>query len=453
MEHQTRPSVSAQSFDRELPPDFAQRIATKVIFTNERERDPGAALDKIADMLLRNLSRATRVHYFTDVLEHLENDPETLRFAGLCFVSIVLDRQETPRYEKFLDDVMNAIIQDHQSEAKAPFQAEYRRRHFSAYARIMGDAFIAMMQINSELYEVISQIFTILIRKEMEQEQRRKDAAEASGRRISIALEAGAPKVGKKLFDDLVDYVHDRGEQKSGTLQQQNPNEFIAILADRLRGTRRYVIQDILNTQALQRRKEAEKELSERLAGAEEIILAKDAYKRAIRLYWTEKQYNFKYMAVEKVRVTVQVLAVIVGIAHFLVGYLGLMGMHWWEGCIAAVAMYIFARIFGSRQYFRRFFPDDVTKELEVVVGSFTPTFRKMGKDQLDAFMHRQVRDPQNLHYLALMPEFVRYVFAVMPDRTNVVIEREDLGEILQNMEMDIARVLRTSSPVQLGLA
>ena len=451
MEQQTRQTHTAAHLDRELPPDFAQRIATKVVFTNERERDPEAALEKIGEMLLRNLSRPTRVRYFIDVVEHLENDPETLRFAGLCFVSIVLDRQENPRYVKFLDDVMNAMIEDHQQEAKQPFQAEYRRRHFSAYARIMGDSFTAMMQINSELYEVISHIFTMLIRKEMEQEQARKDRAEGGGRRISFAQE-DTPKVGKKLFDDLVDYVHDRGEQRSGTLQQQNPNEFIAILADRLRGTRRYVIQDILNTQALERRKEAEKELSERLAGAEEVILARDAYKRAIRLYWTEKQYNFKYMAVEKVRVTVQVLAVIVGIVHFLVGYLGLMGMHWIEGVIATVAMYAFARVFGSRHYFRRFFPDDVTKELEVVVGSFTPTFRKMSKDQLDSFMHRQVRDPELLHYLALMPEFVRYVFAVMPDRNNVVIERDDLGEILQNMEMDIARVLRTTSPSQLAL-
>jgi len=450
MEHQTRPGATAAHFDRELPPDFHQRIATKVIFTNERERDPEAALEKIGDLLLRNLSRPTRIHHFIDVVEHLENDPETLWFAGLCFVSIVLERTESPRYEKFLDDILEAVIQDHQQEAKAPFQAEYRRRHFSAYARIMGDAFIAMMQINSELYEVVSQIFTILIRKEMEQEQVRKDARDGGGRRISIARDEGSPKVGKKLFDDLVDYVHDRGEQRTGTLQQQNPNEFIAILADRLRGTRRYVIQDILNQQALDRRKEAEKELSERLASAEEIILAKDAFRRAIQLYWTEKQYNFKYMAVEKVRVTVQVLSVIVGIAYFLVSYLSLMGMRWWEGVLVTVGMYVFARVFGSRQYFRRFFPDDVTKELEVVVGSFTPTFRKMGKDQIDAFMHRQVRDPQNLYYLTLLPEFVRYVFAVMPDRTSVVLEREELGEILQNMEMDIARVLRTTSPSML---
>ena len=446
MEHQTRPSSAASHLERELPADFPQRIATKVVFTNERERDPEAALRKVGDLLLRNLSRSTRVRLFMDVVEQLENDPETLRFAGLCFVSIVLDRQEDPRYDKFFDDIMEAMIEDHQTEAKPPFQAEYRRRHFSAYARILGDAFIAMMSINAELYEVVSQIFTTLIRKEMEQEQRRKERAEAGGRRISVSRdEERNLKVGKKLFDDLVDYIHDRGEQKTGTLQQQNPNEYIAVLADRLRGTRRYVIQDILNQQALERRKEAEKELGERLAGAEEIILAKEAFRRSIRLYWTEKQYNFKYMAVEKVRVTVQVLAVIIGILEFLMGYLSLFGMHWWEGVIVTCVMYVFARIFGSRRYFRRFFPDDVTKELEVVLGSFTPTFRKMGKEQIDAFMHRQVRDPANLSFLPLMPEFVRYVFAVMPDRNNVVVAREELAEILQNMEMDIARVLRTS--------
>ena len=117
MEHQTRPGATAAHFDRELPPDFHQRIATKVIFTNERERDPEAALEKIGELLLRNLSRPTRVRYFMDVLEHLENDPETLRFAGLCFVSIVLDRQDNPRFDKFLDDIMEAMVADHQQEA------------------------------------------------------------------------------------------------------------------------------------------------------------------------------------------------------------------------------------------------------------------------------------------------------------------------------------------------
>ena len=43
----------------------------------------------------------------------------------------------------------------------------------------------------------------------------------------------------KKLFDDLVDYIHTRGEFKSDSLAQKNPNEFISGLADRMRSTRR----------------------------------------------------------------------------------------------------------------------------------------------------------------------------------------------------------------------
>ena len=432
----------------ELPPDFASRIATKIVFTSERERDPEEALEKISSMLLRNLGKGGRTRQFIDVLEVLEDDQETLRFSGLALVSVVLDKQEDPPFEKFVDDFLETMVHDHQIEFKKPQELEYRRKNFSAYARILGESLIAMYDINNELYEVASHIFTLLIRKEMMKEIEAKERGSEPSRRISLGdAEERKTKVGKKLFDDLVDYIHSRGEQRSGTLQQQNPNEFISVLADRMRGTRRYVIQDILNTQAMERRKEAEKELGERLASAEELVMAKDAFRRGVSLYWTERQYNFKYMSVEKVRVTIQVLAMCLGVFHFLLGYLGAFGILWWEGMITTVALYFFARFFGSRQYFNKFFPDDVTKELEVVVGSFTPTLRKMSQEQLDAFLNRQVKDRENLKIVTILPEFIKYVFAVMPDRRNVVVQRDELGEIMQNVEMDIARIIRTAPP------
>lgn len=435
--------------EEELPPDFASRIATKIVFTSERERDPEEALEKISSMLIRNVGRGNRTRQFIDVLEVLEDDPETLRFSGLALVSLVMDKQEDPPFEKFVDDFLETMVHDHKIEFKKAKELEYRRKNFSAYARILGESLIAMYDINNELYEVVSHIFTLLIRKEMFQEIEAKAGKNKEpSRRISLSSEEGeAHKVGKKLFDDLVDYIHSRGEQRSGTLQQQNPNEYISVLADRMRGTRRYVIQDILNTQAMERRKEAEKELGERLAGAEEIVLARVAFRRGVSLYWTERQYNFKYISVEKVRVTIQVLAMCLGVFHFLLGYLGAFGILWWEGAITTVALYFFARFFGSRQYFNKFFPDDVTKELEVVVGSFTPTIRKMSQEQLDAFLSRQVRDSSNLKIVTILPEFIKYIFAVMPDRRNVVVQREELGEIMQNVEMDIARIIRTAPP------
>lgn len=440
-----RPQRPAGEGGGAVPPDFAYRIATKVVFISERERDPDVAAAKLAEFLIRNVARSDRVKYFADAMEILENDPETTRCAGMALTSLVLDRQDIPKYEKFLSDMLDQMISDHVREAKPPFQLEYRRKSYSAFARILGECFIAMMGMNSELYEVISHVFSLVIRKEMDLEVDKKEA-KSEGRRIRLSGDEGADpsKFGKKFFDDLVDYIHARGEQRSGTLQQQNPNEFVSVLADRMRGTRRYVIQDILNRQAMERRKEAVKELDERLASAEEIILARDAFRKGISLYWLEKQYNFKFLAVEKVRVTVQVLAVLVGILNFLAGYLGAGGMTWWEGLTVTAVMYLFARVFGARAYFRRFFPEDVSKELEVVIGSFTPTLRKMSKEQFDTFSYHQIRDRAVKSHLAIIPEFVRYVFAVMPERKNVIVQREELSDILQNMEMDIARILRT---------
>jgi hypothetical protein len=309
----------------------------------------------------------------------------------------------------------------------------------------MGNTFITMMDINSELYEAISLIYSRLIRKEMALESTKGDRSSSS--RLRMARTEAAPKAVKKLYDEIIDYIHARGEFKSESLNQQNPNEFMAILADRMRATRRYVIQDIMNRTALAKKKEAEKELSERLAGAEELIMARDTFKNAVSLFWTEKRYNFKYLAVEKVRVTVQVLSIIVGIGHFLAGYLEIGGMQWWEGLIVAVAMYIFAKVLASRKAFQRYFPDDVSKELEVVLGSVTPVLRKMSKEQMDAFLIRQVKDPTNLKLLFILPEFVKYVYAVMPDRHESIVSMEELGELLETMELDIARTLRAHQP------
>ena len=122
-----------------------------------------------------------------------------------------------------------------------------------------------------------------------------------------------------------------------------------------------------------------------------------------------------------------------------------MIGMQWWEGIIITIAMFMFSKYFCSRNFFKNFFPEDVSKELEVVVGSFTPTMRKMSQDQLDAFFLRQVKDQENDKFLLILGEFVRYVFAVMPERGTTVVGKDELGDIIQNMEMDIARALRAS--------
>jgi len=432
---------------RELPPDFAHRVATKIILTSERERDPDLAAQKVSRVILRNVSGPERLPYWVEMTEALLEEEEAQRYAAVAWASIVLEKDQNPRVKKFVEEMLDFYVDQFLHVQRPEYELEYRRKKFSYYSRILGDVFIKMMELNSELYEVISFLFSSIIRKEMALEAQAKE--DRPGRRISMSRDRDREGTGKKLFDDVVDYVHARGEFKSDSLNQQNPNEFIAILADRMRGTRRYVIQDIMNRRALERKKEAEKELSERLASAEDIILARDTFKKAINLFWTEKRYNYKYLSVEKVRVTLQVVAVIVGIMFFLTSYLGIGGMLWWEGAAVLVAMYLFARVFCSRRAFRSFFPDDVSKELEVVVGAFTPAFRKMSKQQLDSFLYRQVHDPENLSLLPILPEFVKYVFAVMPERSSAIVATDELSDIMENMEIDIARTIRSSLPAR----
>jgi hypothetical protein len=413
----------------------------------ERERDQDEALDKVAGMLARNLGRPERARQFIDMIDALLENEETARYAGLAWVAIVLHREEDSKFDALVSNFLDAMIQDHMQIAKPNVQLEYRRKAFSFYAKNLGDAFIAMMGIKSDLYEVVSSIYSNLIRKEVALENALKERRTGASRRISLGdRDDQKPKTGKKLFDDVVDYVHSRGELRSDTLSQQNPNEFIAILADRMRGTRRYVIQDIMSRQALEKRKEVEKELSERLASAEQIIQAREGFRKALDLFWTEKRYNIKYTSIEKVRVTLQVICVVCGVLWFLAGYLGLGGFQWYEGLAVAVGMYLFARFSASRQAFRNFFPNDVSKDLQMMLGTVTPTLRKMSKEQMDAFMIRQIKDPANLPLLPILPEFFKYVFAIMPDRKNAILTMDETKELLENIETDIARVIRTSA-------
>lgn len=445
MESQTQGGPKDKGSEREVPDDFYQRIATKIVVTLERERDPEAALQMIGNLILRNLEAEGRHIHFVRAVDTLLEEEESKRYAALSYVSIAMDAESNTRHEFFLNEVLDLLIDDHSHIVRPPETLEGTRKQFSVYARHLGDVFTKMIDMNSDLYEVIGQIFSMIIRKEMAIERARQEAPDVGSRRLSMAASEG-PRAAKKLFDEIVDYIHARGEFHSDSLNQQNPNEYMGMLADRMRGTRRYVIQDILNRQALNKKKEVERELSEKLAGAEEIILTRDSYKRALHLFWTEKLYNFKYLSVEKVRVTVQVLAIIVGIVYFLIAYLGILGLIWWEGIIIALSMYIFSRFMCSRRAFRRYFPDDVSKELEVVVGSFTPTIRRMSKDQLDNFLVRQVRDPESLELLPIFPEFVKYLFAVMPDRKSAIVTLDELGEIMENVELDIARTMRDST-------
>jgi hypothetical protein len=210
-----------------------------------------------------------------------------------------------------------------------------------------------------------------------------------------------------------------------------------------MRSTRRYVIQDIMNRFALEKKKQLEKELREREASAEEVITAITPFKHGLYLFWLEKRYNFKYLAVEKVRITLQIIAIFLGLGAVGIGFLELAPVGLVEGALIGLMMIGYAKLFCSRYIFNPFYPKDVTVELEKDVGAFTPIFRKMSLPQMNSFMLKQIKEPDNSLLLHLLPEYVRYIFAVMPDRSEILMTKENINELMERVEVNLSKFQR----------
>ena len=68
---------------------------------------------------------------------------------------------------------------------------------------------------------------------------------------------------------------------------------------------------------------------------------------------------------------------------------------------------------------------------------------RNMSQEQLEHFLVRQIKLEENQKYLSMIPEFVKYLYAVMPDRKSMMISVDELTEVVENSEIEVAKQLR----------
>ncbi len=424
----------------EVPEDFAEQLAGRIIVLHEKELDPAVSSANIAQFIYDTTKDPALMQYFIDALEILIDDDGTSKFAAIAWAALIMQSDIVEEYVSYIAEVIAFMLESYYSMSKP--EVEYEGKKFSAYAHILGSVFIRMIEINQALYETIQEIYSTAIRQEMEldgeQTQKEKEKPQ-----IFLKKATKKQTISKKLYDDIIDFLGARGDFKSTSLNQENPNEHIAVLADRMRGTRRYVIQDIMNKRALERKKRLEKELSERLASAEEVILAAEPFRDGLALFWREKRYNYKFLAVEKIRVALQIIGIIAGVIYFMAGYLGMWGVGSIDGILVCLSMWAFAKFAGSRKNFKSFYPYDVSKELENCVNNFGNVMRRMSKEQLDQFLNRQIKAKYNESVVQIIPEFIKYLYAVMPDRKNMILTVEELSDLMENMEVDIAKHLR----------
>ena len=421
----------------EIPENFAGQIARDVMVLFQKQMDPEVAAVEASSYLWKNAGTPEKVSYFVDATElWLESGTSGDKFAALSWNGLVTQSVNNQDYDTFLRMMIVAILDGYYSLQKPDI--DYKEKRFSTYTSIIANTFIRMVELNPASEAGASEIYTILVRSEMDLEARSQAEEDETGSNT-------IPTDMQKLFDEMIDYLADRGMFKSNPMagEEANPNEHIEVLCERLRGTRRYVMQEVINERALEKRKKLEMELENQLASAEEIVMVAPQFTEGMAFFVQEKRYNFKYLAVEKIRMTLQLLGSITGAVYFLLGFMGVWGVHWIDGMVVCLVMLVFVRIVASRKQFQFFYPIDISKELEDCSTAFLNVMRNMSQEQLEQFLVRQIKLERNQKYLAMVPEFMKYLYAIMPDRKSMVITVDELSELVENSEIEVAKQLR----------
>ena len=421
----------------EIPENFAGQIARDVMVLFQKQMDPEVAAVEASSYLWKNAGTPEKVSYFVDATElWLESGTSGDKFAALSWNGLVTQSVNNQDYDTFLRMMIVAILDGYYSLQKPDI--EYKEKRYSTYTSIIANTFIRMVELNPASEAGASEIFTILVHSEMDLEARSQAEEDETG-------SSTIPTDMQKLFDEMIDYLHDRGMFKSNPMagEEANPNEHIEVLCERLRGTRRYVMQEVINERASEKRKKLEMELENQLASAEEIVMVAPQFTEGMAFFVQEKRYNFKYLAVEKIRMTLQLLGSITGAVYFLLGFMGVWGVHWIDGMVVCLVMLVFVRIVASRKQFQIFYPTDISKELEDCSTAFLNVMRNMSQEQLEQFLVRQIKLERNQKYLGMVPEFMKYLYAIMPDRKSMVITVDELSELVENSEIEVAKQLR----------
>ena len=421
----------------EVSEELAGQIARDVMVLFQKQMDPEVAAVEASSYLWKNAGTPEKVSYFVDATElWLESGTSGDKFAALSWNGLVTQSVNNQDYDTFLRMMIVAILDGYYSLQKPDI--EYKEKRYSTYTSIIANTFIRMVELNPASEAGASEIFTILVHSEMDLEARSAAEEDETG-------SSTIPTDMQKLFDEMIDYLHDRGMFKSNPMagEEANPNEHIEVLCERLRGTRRYVMQEVINERALEKRKKLEMELENQLASAEEIVMVAPQFTEGMSFFVQEKRYNFKYLAVEKIRMTLQLLGSITGAVYFLLGFMGVWGVHWIDGMVVCLVMLVFVRIVASRKQFQFFYPTDISKELEDCSTAFLNVMRNMSHEQLEQFLVRQIKLERNQKYLGMVPEFMKYLYAIMPDRKSMVITVDELSELVENSEIEVAKQLR----------
>ena len=420
----------------ENKPLSPKKMAQQIIFICERELEVDQAHQKVSELLFSQLNGG-RQDYFQALLYTLLEEEESQPYAAHAFASLFSQESLRPELGDFWQDLLQMMIRGHRSGDLPSYRHQDSGKVFSAYAFSLGETLIQMGRLGAHYYDFVSDCYTHLIRAEAEIEKKRREAAAKPHGRDGTKKEA--PANPKSLYDDVADYISERAIFRARTLNPNNPNEFIQLLSDRLRSTRRYVIQDLINKDSVNKKKQMEKALKERQASAEELVFGGQPFLEGLRLFKEAKLYNGRFMEAEKRRVTLQLLPLVIAVPLIGFGLMEVWELNYWLMGLAGVVG-IGGRFVFTPKFFSRFYPKDITSPLEEQVSLIAAVFKKCAADQLASFLRRQVKEIGDAQELNLIPDYVTYILSVIPRKKDLLLTKAELRQTLDQLAPHIAR-------------
>jgi len=416
---------------------LSKKLAGQIVFICEREINVDVAYQKIAEELKTQLVDPDKLPYFQSVLQTLLDKEETEEYAGKAVNALFgLPGEDAQTWNK----ITNHFIHGHQVGDMPSFRHPDSKKVFSAYAFTLGESFIQMMRLGSENYDRITQIYTHCIREENELERQRQQKQSSPSSRGSA--QTSAPANPKKLYDDIADYISERAVHRARTLNPENPNEFIQILSDRLRSTRRYIIQDLINKNSIEKKRNLEKAFKEKQASAEEIVFASKPFQKGLKLFKDAKFYNSRYIEAEKKRVTLQLVPMILAVSAVGLALMDVFEFDY-QSMILIALFAVGARILFRPQFFQRFYPKDITSTLEEEVSLVAAVFQKCSKEQLSAFLRKQLKEVNDPYQINLMMDFVTYIYSIIPKSRERLMTRAEFKETIDSMSWHVSKARR----------
>jgi len=416
---------------------LSKKLAGQIVFICEREIDTQVAYHKVAEEIEAQLVEPDKLPFFQSVLQRLLDNEETESYAAKAINALFsLSGTSADSWVK----VTNHFIYGHQTGDLPSYRHPDSGKVFSAYAHTLGEGFIQMMNLGSENYDRVTQLYTHCIREENVLEQKRQK--EKSSPKIKDSTKSNSHPNPKKLYDDIADYISERAVHRARTLNPENPNEFIQILSDRLRSTRRYIIQDLINKNSLEKKRNLEKAYKEKQASAEEIVFASKPFQNGLKLFKDAKFYNSRYIEAEKKRVTLQLVPMIVGVSAVGLALLDVFEFSY-QSMILVAAVAIGCRFIFRPQFFQRFYPSDVTSVLEQEVSLVAAVFQKCSQDQLTAFLRKQLKEIKDPYQINLMMDFVTYIYSILPKNRERLMTKVEFKDSIESMNWHVSKARR----------